>query len=317
MKRIYMGALALNILCLSNSLVHAHATLETGEAISGSSYKAVIRIAHGCSGSPTLSIKVKIPDGIINVKPMPKPGWSVATTKAAYAQPYESHGKMITEGVSEIVWSGGKLPDEHYDEFTFRSSVSPRVQGGAILYVPVTQDCETGQAAWVETPAAGTDYKSLKLPAPALKIAAGKASDLIKTGSLTITQPWSREAPSAAKTAGGYMKIKNEGTVADRLISVETPYANLAEIHEMRNGNTIMTMQKLEAGLEIKPGETIEFAPGGYHIMFMGVKNPVKAGSNFSATLVFEKAGRVDVNFNVQALGAANHQAQKAEEHKH
>ena len=314
MKHIYTAALtALNLLCLFNSSAYAHATLETGEAVSGSSYKAVIRIAHGCSGSPTLGVKVKIPDGMINVKPMPKAGWTLTTVKAPYAQPYESHGKMVTEGVNEIIWSGGTLPDEHYDEFVFRSSVSPRVQAGSTLYVPVTQDCETGQAAWVEMPAAGMDYKSLKSPAPALKIAAGKISDL-KAGNLIITQPWSREAPPAAKTAGGYMKIRNEGAVSDRLISVETPYANLAEIHEMSHANNIMIMRKLNSGLDIKPGETIEFAPGGYHIMFMDVKNSAKAGSSFPATLVFEKAGRMDVTFGVEAMGK---QMDKAEEHKH
>ncbi len=318
MKHIYMAALAaFNLLCLSNSLTYAHATLENGEAVSGSSYKAVIRIAHGCSGSPTLSLKVKIPDGMINVKPMPKSGWTLATVKAPYTQPYENHGKMISEGVSEITWSGGKLFDEHYDEFVFRGSVSSRVLAGKTLYVPVTQDCEAGQAAWVETPTEGADYKSLKFPAPFIKVTAIKNTAIVKIGDLAITQPWSREVPSGAKTAGGYMTIKNEGTVSDKLISVETPYASSTEIHEMSNANNIMTMRKLETGLEIKPGETVAFISGSYHIMFVGVKTPAKAGSRFPATFTFEKAGRVDVNFNVQALNASQQQTNMTEEHKH
>jgi periplasmic copper chaperone A len=194
----------------------------------------------------------------------------------------------------------------------FRSSINDQVAVGSTLYIPVTQTCETGQNAWIETPSAGQDYKSLKSPAPNLKIIAAKDSSL-KLGDLTITHAWSREAPPAAKTAGGYMSIKNQGT-ADRLISVESNYASAVEIHEMSNVNNVMTMRKLEAGLEIKSGETIVFAPGGYHVMFMGVKEPAKAGASFAATLVFEKAGRMDVMFNVQALSAPTH---KHEEHKH
>jgi periplasmic copper chaperone A len=314
---ITMGGLAV----FTQKQAFAHATLETSEASANSSYKGVVRIAHGCAGSPTISIKIKIPEGMIGVKPMPKQGWALSTIKAPYAQPYQSHGKTITEGVSEITWSGGKLLDDHYDEFVFKSSISDRVQAGSTLYVPVIQTCDIGESAWVEMPVSGQDPKSLKLPAPALKIAANGnpasgnpvADTVIKIGDLTITQPWSRQSPPAAKTAGGYMSIKNQGT-ADRLIAVESNYASAVEIHEMSNLNNVMTMRKLEAGLEIKPNETVTFAPGGYHVMFMGVKEPAKAGASFAATLVFEKAGRVDVMFNVQALTAPTH---KHEEHKH
>ncbi len=290
----------------------SHATLETSEATINLSYKGVIRIAHGCSGSPTTRIKIKIPEGIMSVKPMPKSGWTLTTVKADYSQPYQNHGKTITQGVSEIIWTGGKLLDDHYDEFVFRSTISDRVQAGSTLYLPVIQTCEIGENAWVETPSPTQDYKSLKSPAPSLKIITTKDTSF-KLGDLTINQPWSREAPPAAKTAGGYMVIKNQGT-ADKLIAVESSYASAVEIHEMSNVNNVMTMRKLEAGLEIKAGETLTFAPGGYHVMFMGVKEPARAGANFAATLVFEKAGRVDVMFNVQALSATTH---KHEEHKH
>ena len=316
MNRFLSTSLAtLALFLVSVPHAHAHATLETGEAVAGSIYKGIVRIGHGCDGSPTLSVKVKIPEGIVSVKPMPKAGWDISIIKTPLAQPYESHGKTITEGVSEIIWSGGKLLDEHYDEFVFRGSISARAEVGSMLYIPVTQTCEAGQAAWIETPNAGEDGKNLKFPAPALKITAAK--NTIKIGDITVAQPWSKEMPTGAKVAGGYMSIKNGGATADKLIAVESAYAHSVEIHEMSDINSVMTMRKLEAGLEIKAGETIQFAPKGYHIMFMGVKEPAKLGSEFPAILVFEKAGRMDVMFKVQAFGAQNHSPNGSMEHKH
>jgi periplasmic copper chaperone A len=303
----------MSLISVTHSTAFAHATLETPETASNSSYKGVVRIVHGCSASPTTSIKIKIPEGMIGVRPMPKSGWTLTTIKVPYTVSYQSHGKTITEAVSEITWSGGQLQDEHYDEFVFSSFISDRVQADSTLYLPVVQTCEKGQNAWVETPTAGQDYKSLNFPAPSLKITAAKDGS-VKISDLSITQLWSREAPPAAKTTGGYMSIKNHGSVSDRLINVESTYSSAIELHEMSNANNVMTMRKLEAGLEIKPGETITFAPGGYHIMFMGVKEPAKAGTNFLATLIFEKAGRIDVTFNVQALQDKTH---KHEGHKH
>ncbi len=319
---------ALALFYASSSQVYAHATLEVNEATQGGVYKGVVRIGHGCNGSPTLNVKIKIPEGIVNVKPMPKAGWTVSTVKAPLAQPYESHGKTITEGVSDITWSGGKLLDEHYDEFVFRSSISARAEAGSTLYIPVTQTCETGQAAWTQIPVAGEDAKNLKspaltLPAPALKIVAAKnaseAKDtsIIQSGDITITQPWSKEMPAGAKVAAGYMVIKNGGADPDRLLSVESPYANSVEIHEMSNANNVMTMRKLETGLDIKVGSSVQFVPNGYHVMFMGVKDPVKAGSEFPAVLLFEKAGRVNVMFKVQSLGAGASAGAHSGEHKH
>ncbi len=313
---------ALTLLVITQTPVLSHATLETTEAVSGSAYKAVIRIGHGCEGSPTLTVRVKVPEGLIGVKPMPKPGWSLTTTKGSYATPHTLYGKPVSEGVTEIIWSGGKLLDEHYDEFVFRGVVSKAVGSGKTLYVPVTQECEKGQHAWVEIPASGQDSQSLKAPAPSIRIAAGTTTETmpdIKIGNLIITQPWSREAPPSAKVAGAYLTIRNNGTTPDRLLTVESQISDVTEIHEMSHANGVMKMQKLEAGLEIKPGETVQLAPGGFHVMFMGLKQTPKAGTNVPATLVFEKAGRVAVAFEIQPIGAAKPVTANPahEEHKH
>ncbi|HYE42473.1 MAG TPA: DUF1775 domain-containing protein, partial [Caulobacteraceae bacterium] len=137
MKHIHTLALGAGLLCLAATAgtAFAHATLETGEAPAGSYYKAVIRIGHGCEGAATTAIRVRIPEGVIAVKPMPKPGWQLTTKEGEYAQAYDNHGTRITSGVTEIAWTGGSLPDAWYDEFVFRAKL-PEQPPGTVLRFP-------------------------------------------------------------------------------------------------------------------------------------------------------------------------------------
>jgi periplasmic copper chaperone A len=123
-------------------------------------------------------------------------------------------------------------------------------------------------------------------------------------GDLTVVSPWTRATPGGAKIAGGYLKITNNGAAADRFIGTKSDVSDRVEIHEMSMNDSVMKMRPLPNGLEIKPGETVELKSGGYHLMFMDLKQPLKPGDTFKATLQFEKAGSLDVNFNVRALGA-------------
>lgn len=125
-----------------------------------------------------------------------------------------------------------------------------------------------------------------------------------KAGDLSIEHPWSRATPAGAKVAAGYVTITNKGTVPDRLVGVSTSVAGKVEVHEMAMKNGVMTMRPLSGGLPIEPGKTVTLAPGGYHIMFMDLKTPLKQDDKISATLAFEKAGKVDVTFDVQPVGA-------------
>jgi periplasmic copper chaperone A len=145
----------------------AHVTFEEPEAPAGGAYKAVLRVGHGCEGAATTAIRVRIPDGVIAAQPMPKPGWTVETTVGAYAEPAELHGETLTEGVREISWSGGDLPDGFYDEFTFRARLTPGLAGETI-YFPVVQECGEAANRWIEIPAEGQDAEELEEPAPAL-----------------------------------------------------------------------------------------------------------------------------------------------------
>ena len=126
----------------------------------------------------------------------------------------------------------------------------------------------------------------------------------VKAGDLVITQVWSRATPGGAKIAGGYLTIENKGTAADRLTAASGDIAGKVEIHEMAMNNGVMTMRPLEKGLAIEPGKTVKLAPGGYHLMLMELKNPLKQGEKVPLELQFEKAGKVAVSLDVQGVGA-------------
>jgi copper(I)-binding protein len=132
--------------------------------------------------------------------------------------------------------------------------------------------------------------------------AAGAAD--FRIGSLRIEQPWSVATPQGAKVGVGYMKITNEGSQADRLISISSPAARKAAIHDMVHEGDVMRMRQIENGLEIKPGETVELAPQGKHVMFEDLAAPLAEGNRVKSTLVFEKAGVIDVEYEVGPLGA-------------
>ena len=134
--------------------------------------------------------------------------------------------------------------------------------------------------------------------------AASTAAQDIKAGDLSIDHPWSRATPTGAKVAAGYMTIMNKGATPDRLVGGSSSVASRIELHEMAMKDGVATMRPVSGGLLIEPGKSVTLAPGGYHIMFTDLKKPLKQGDKFAATLEFEKAGKVDVTFDVQAVGA-------------
>ncbi|MBX6327948.1 MAG: copper chaperone PCu(A)C [Pseudolabrys sp.] len=123
-------------------------------------------------------------------------------------------------------------------------------------------------------------------------------------GSLKIGHPWARATPKGATVGAGYLTVTNTGSAPDRLLGGSIEVADRTEIHVMRMENGVMTMRPLAGGIEIKPGETVTLEPGGYHLMFIGLKAPLKQDSRVKGTLVFEKAGTVEVEFAVAGLGA-------------
>ena len=130
----------------------AHVELENRQAPVGSGYKAVMRVSHGCGGSATTTIRVRIPEGVLNVKPMPKAGWKLDVKNGKFAKTFSARGAKISEGVTEISWSGGNLPSAFYDEFIFTGVISEDLQPDQSIYFPVVQECEKGVHRWIEIP---------------------------------------------------------------------------------------------------------------------------------------------------------------------
>jgi copper(I)-binding protein len=126
-----------------------------------------------------------------------------------------------------------------------------------------------------------------------------------KLGAITIGHPYARATAAGQPTGGGYLSFANAGP-ADKLLSVSADVSKSVELHEMKMEADVMKMRQVD-GIEVPAGKTVELKPGGYHVMFVGLKAPLKAGDKFPAKLKFEKAGEVDVTFNVEATTAAEH----------
>lgn len=161
--------IAAAMLAASYDLAAAHVELQTESAPIDSFYRAVLTVPHGCEGSATVRLRVQIPEGVISVKPMPKPGWQIKITKGKYDKSYDFYGTKLTEGVRELSWSG-KLPDEYYDEFVFQAKLTDALKPETMLYFPSVQECEKGVERWIEIPAEGKDPESYEHPAPGLKL---------------------------------------------------------------------------------------------------------------------------------------------------
>jgi copper(I)-binding protein len=146
--------------------------------------------------------------------------------------------------------------------------------------------------------------KVLALAGALMLIAAPGVAQTYKVGSVEIVQPWARATPKGATIGAGYMKIINTGTEADRLVGGSVSFARRFEVHSMTMEQGVMKMREVKDGLEIKPGETVELKPGGYHVMFVDLKEPLKQGEDVSVTLKFAKAGTIEVKYPVAAIGA-------------
>lgn len=130
------------------------------------------------------------------------------------------------------------------------------------------------------------------------------AAHSVKIGQIEITDLWTRATPPRAPAAGGFLTITNLGDEADRLIAVSSPAAEIGEVHEMKVEDGVMTMRALEDGLEIPAHSSVTLAPGGYHIMFIDLKEPIVAGTDVPVTLTFEKAGVLETVLHAEPIGA-------------
>ena len=136
--------------------------------------------------------------------------------------------------------------------------------------------------------------------AAAVLITTGAGAHEFKVGALDIGHPWSRPTPKDANIAGGYLTITNKGKTADRLIGGASPAAGQIEVHEVVDVDGMTKTRPLANGIEIKPGKTVELKPGALRIVLLGLKEPFQLGQKIKGTLVFEKAGPVEIVYNVE-----------------
>jgi uncharacterized protein YcnI len=152
--------LASAVLLLTAQPACAHVTFATQEAAAGSSFEVQIKVPHGCKGSPTLKIRVRIPKGIVDTKPASSANWQEAIIPAQGNTP------------GEISWSG-RLPDKEVGQFTFTARVDDKTKPGTVLFFPVVQECEKGVERWIDTNAKASNRghgHGDDTPAPAIRI---------------------------------------------------------------------------------------------------------------------------------------------------
>ena len=167
MKSVSLLA-AIAVLALPAS-APAHVVFAMAQAPAGSTFIDALRVGHGCSGSATVSLRVEIPEGVTAARPEAKPGWTITIERTPLKTPVPGEGgKMQTDRVSAIVWSGN-LPDDEFDDFPVQLKL-PKASGP--LYFPATQVCQAGRADWRDRPVTG---QKVARPAPVLTLTDGVA----------------------------------------------------------------------------------------------------------------------------------------------
>lgn len=165
-RNLTIGAGALIALLATSLPAFAHITLAGSETPAGSTYRAVLVVGHGCGPDATTQVRVQIPEGFYNVKPMPKAGWELKTIVGPYATPFMNHGTELKEGVTEISWSGGDLPNEQFDEFVFRGTFGETLEAGSTFFFPTIQICGSKEDAWIDT----SGDEEAEMPAPSVTL---------------------------------------------------------------------------------------------------------------------------------------------------
>jgi copper(I)-binding protein len=147
------------------------------------------------------------------------------------------------------------------------------------------------------------DRRAVLLGAAFSLLAGAAGAEDYSAGDVTVGNPWARATPKGANVAAAYLTITNTGGATDRLLSGSTNVASRFEVHTMVIEDGVAKMRPVEGGLEIKSHETVELKPGSYHVMLMGLTQQLQQGQRMTGTLVFERAGKVDIEFAVVPIG--------------
>ena len=265
---LHVVAIGLLFLVLMGARAVAHVTLAEPRSLPGAQYVGQFRVGHGCDGSPTVALRIEIPPGVEAVTPQDQPGWTVMT---------EREGTRI----KAVTWTGGVVPADQHGVFTI-AMMLPAKEGQ--LLFPARQTCQAGEEYWSE---AQPQTGKVKHPAPAL-IVASSQPDAIK---VTVTEGWFRTLP-ASVPSGGYFTLHNAEDKAVVLTAVESPACGMLMMHRSVNGGMDHVMS-----LDVAAGETVRFAPGGYHLMCMDAKPMLKPGAQVPVNFRFAGGEVLTANF--------------------
>jgi uncharacterized protein YcnI len=167
MKRLLLLLVPATAALLAAAAASAHVGLEPPTAAAGATLKLTLRVNHGCDGSATTRLRVRLPETLHGARPLLKPGWTLTAPRVALAQPYLSHGRRVTEEVREITWDGGNVPDAFADEFAFVATLPEQPQR---LALQVAQECERGRIEWFQVPSADPAAARPEHPAVMLEV---------------------------------------------------------------------------------------------------------------------------------------------------
>lgn len=167
-------AVAFAALALLPVFARAHVIANPNEGQAKSYLRTAFQVTHGCKGSPTVAVTIRMPDGVLSAKPMPKPGWTIDIKTRPLDHPVPGqHGFEIRNAVTEVTWQGGKLENAQFDEFVVMVGLPDRA--GETLYFPTIQTCEKGANNWLGIPAAGQSWHDLPEPAPFITVRPAEA----------------------------------------------------------------------------------------------------------------------------------------------
>lgn len=213
MRRTALAALTggILILLLGTTPAGAHVSVSTERAVAGEYAVLTFAVPHGCAGSPTTRIAIKIPESITTTKPTVVADWKAEVVRVKLAEPKtDSHGTTITERVDQVVYTAEQpLPDDLRQTFQVQVKL-PDDAVGSTLAFPTVQTCSKGETAWIQVPAAGQDPDTLESPAPSVEVAgpAAEKAPGSEANAVAWTGPAGLVAGLLGLAAGGYALIR-------------------------------------------------------------------------------------------------------------
>jgi periplasmic copper chaperone A len=277
----------------------AHVSLEQPRGAAGSTYRGVLKVGHGCDGSATNSIALRVPPQLKNVKPEPKAGWNIAT-----------HADTISWIAAS---KESALPAKEHGEFVFTATLPASPQA---VWVKFVQGCEQGSMEWTQVPAEGISVAGLKSPAALIEVVS--PADMAASQSAPkVEGAWVRSAVPGQSGTGAFMRITAREPM--QLVGIATPVAGVAEVHEMKMEGDVMRMRPVPK-LELPAGQPVDLKPSGYHLMLQELKQPLVAGSSVPMTLTFRDAKGKESKLELKvpvAAKAPGGAAMPMEGHKH